>query len=442
MAEHSKPNRKGRPRGSGSFPWRSFFQQTTTPLYVLGKGRRLRFANAAWEKLTGVKLADAIGMVCSTRRHSSLLAAALAPTPEAEAGKPDRSRRPAPIARSGPPWWDITFAPLAVEEGQFGIVGFITVVGEATPVARKVPPSIGALREKNAGHFTLDRFAGTSPAIVRFAAQLRHAATSTAPVWLVGEPGSGKETAARVIHHAGPHRDRAFVAFDCAGLQPYLIESVLFGHGGLLAGEHVGTLYLRAPDALPRDMQQRLADVCGEANAPRLISGSLNPAAKDVAGQKLVPEFHTALAVLELLVPPLRNRLPDLGRLAAEFLPGVTIEPAVFALLRGQPWKSNLRELAEVLTDAATVAKGPVLKVEHLPHEMRVRAGLEPLAVPPKPLTIDPILEAVEKRVIQLAMRKANGNQTRAAELLGVFRARLGRRLEALKLIEPPPGEG
>ena len=67
MADKTPP-KKGRPRGSGSFPWRAFFQHSTTPVFVLGKGRRLRFANPAWEKLTGVKLADALGMVCSARQ--------------------------------------------------------------------------------------------------------------------------------------------------------------------------------------------------------------------------------------------------------------------------------------------------------------------------------------------------------------------------------------
>ena len=112
MADKTPP-KKGRPRGSGSFPWRAFFQQSTTPVFVLGKGRRLRYANPAWEKLTGTALADALGMVCSARRHSSPLAAALAPTPEAQAGKPDTTRRPAPGVRAGTQWWDIAFAPLA-----------------------------------------------------------------------------------------------------------------------------------------------------------------------------------------------------------------------------------------------------------------------------------------------------------------------------------------
>src|SRR5688572_15088582 len=100
MSDSPSP-KKGRPAGSRSFAWRAFFQESTTPVFVLSKGRRLRFANAAWEKLTGVKLADALGMVCSARRHSSPLAAALAPPPEVQAGRPATARRVAPEVRTG-----------------------------------------------------------------------------------------------------------------------------------------------------------------------------------------------------------------------------------------------------------------------------------------------------------------------------------------------------
>ncbi|MBA4064082.1 MAG: hypothetical protein C0501_10295 [Isosphaera sp.] len=429
------PNRPGRPPGSESFAWRAFFQQSTTPVFVLGKGRRLRFANAAWEELTGVKLDDAAGMVCSGRRHGTPLAAALAPTPEARAGRPDTARRPPPTARAGPPWWDITFVPLA---GADAMVGFIAVVGEPAPAAaRAVPPAVAALRARHATHYTPDLFAGPSPATRRFVGLLRHAANSPGvPVWLVGEPGSGKETAARVIHHAGASRDRAFVAVDCAGLQPYLVESLLFGHGGVADTGHVGTVYLKDPAALPRDLQQRLADLFAE-NGPRLVCGSTTTAAAAVAAGKLVPVFHTNLSVLELPVPPLRDRFADLPRFVARWFPGLVLDPAALDLLAAQPWPGNLRELADVLRGATAAAGGGAVKVEHLPREFRVRAGIVPPAVAPRPITLDPILEAVERRLIGLALRRAGDNQTRAAELLGVFRARLGRRLEALGIVKP-----
>ena len=114
------------------------------------------------------------------------------------------------------------------------------------------------------------------------------------------------------------------------------------------------------------------------------------------------------------------------------------IEAEAFEVLRVQPWAGNLRELAITLAEAASSANGGPVKREHLPRELRVRAGLEPPAPPPKPITLDPTLEAVEKRLIELALRRANNNQTEAAEMLGIFRARLWRRLEALGIPAPP----
>jgi transcriptional regulator with PAS, ATPase and Fis domain len=435
MSDSSSSHKKGRPRGPGSFPWRAFFQQSTTPIFVLGKGRRLRFANTAWEKLTGLKLTDALGMVCSRRRHSTPLAAALAPTPEAEAGKPDRARRAAPTGRSGPPWWDVTFTPLAGTDEPVGIVGFITVVGESAPAAvRKVPPSVGALRDEHARAFTLELFSGDAPIIERFARQIRFAAESLAPVWLVGEAGSGKETAARVIHHTGPRRDKAFFGIVCGGLQPYLIESLLFGHGGLAGTGHIGTIYLKNPSLLPPDLQHKLADFLCETKpgTPRLICGSTSTSVGEAAAGKLIPEFQSELAVLELHVPPLRERLVDLPQLVAHFLSDIAVDPAAIDILHSHSWSGNLRELSEVLRDASSAAAGGAIKKEHLPHDMRVRAGIESPPAKPKPLTLDPLLEAVERRLIALAMSRSQGNATKAAEMLGIFRTRLSRRLEAL----------
>jgi DNA-binding NtrC family response regulator len=256
-------------------------------------------------------------------------------------------------------------------------------------------------------------------------------------VWIVGGPGTGKETAARVIHTLSTHRDRAFVAIDCAGLQPYLIESLLFGHGGLGSSDRVGTVYLKEPAEVPRDLQQKLADHFAEHTGPRLICGSARPAQEGVATGLLVSAYQTALSVFELRVPPLCDRLDDLSRFAAQIVPDRPIDAAALPVLRAHPWPGNLRELADVLTESAAGAHtGPILR-DHLPHELRVRAGL-PQAARAKALNLEALLEAVEKRLIQLALRKANNHQTEAADLLGVYRAKLWRRLEALGIPVPP----
>jgi len=431
------PSGKGRPPGSAGFGWRAFFQHSATPVFVLGKAKRLRYANPAWEKLTGVKLDEALGMVCSARRTNTPLAAALAPTPEALAGRPDRTRRPAPPNRTGPPWWDVTFAPLRGDDGLFGIVGFVTIVGEPVPAAaRRIPASIVALREEQAKHFSADLLAGESLAATRLVAQARLAATMPSPVWIVGEPGTGKETTARVIHALSANRDRAFVCLDCAGLQPYLIESLLFGHGGLSDSTRVGTVYLKEPAELPRDFQQRIADHFTEQSGTRLICGSVQTAQEGVAARTLMPVFQTVVSAFELRTPPLHDRLDDLPRLASRLVPNRPIDATALPVLRAHAWPGNLRELTEVLTEAAANApSGPILR-EHLPHALRVQSGIP--QTQPKPLNLDAILEAVEKRLIQLALEKSNKQSPKAAELLGVPRARIWRRLEALGIPVPP----
>lgn len=437
-----EPPRRGRPTGAAGFGWRAFFQHSGTPVFVLGKTRRLRYANPAWERLAGVALADSLGLVCSARRLSSPLAAALAPTPAALAGRPDTARRPAPPLRTGPPWWDVTFLPLAGPDGLYGVVGTITIVGTAVKAAERViPAAVAARRAAHAARFTPDLFPP------RLAAQLRLAGQTAAPVWLVGEPGSGKETAARAIHHAGAAREAMFVRVACGGLQPYLVESLFWGHGGLAGTDRVGTVYLADPAALGRDVQQQLLDLFTDdrPGVPRVVCGAPRPAAADVAAGRLLPEFHSHLSLLELTVPPLRDRADELPLIASRLLERVGAPPdlddAARAVLAAQPWPGNVRELAGVLAAAAAAAGGKLVGRDHLPWELRVRAGLEkPPAEPP--LTLDPALEALEARLIRAALRRAHGNATKAADALGVQRNRLLRRMAALGIDAGRGGEG
>ncbi|HEX4607779.1 MAG TPA: sigma 54-interacting transcriptional regulator [Urbifossiella sp.] len=434
----SDPPRKGRPKGAGGFTWRSFFHRSTTPVFVLGKNRRLRYANPAWERLAGVTLAESLGLVCSARRHATPLAAALAPTPDALAGRPDAARRPAPPNRTGPPWWDITFVPLAAADGLHGIVGSVRVVGEPVrAAARVIPAAVAAVREKHAAGFTPDLLPP------RLAAQLRLAGQTAAPVWLIGEPGSGKATAARVVHHAGAAREKMFVRVGCGELQPYLVESLFWGHGGLAGTDRVGTVYLADPAALSRDIQQQLLDLFtdDQPGTPRLVCGSPRPAATDVAAGRLLPEFHTLLSVLEITVPPLRDRADERPRLVSRLLDRSgappDIEPAAVEVLAAQPWPGNVRELAATVAEAVAAAAGGPVKREHLPRELRVRAGLEKPA-PEPPLALEPAVAALEERLIRRALARTRGNVTKAADLLGIPRGRLLRRMTALGLSSAP----
>ncbi len=433
------------------FPWRAFFHKATAAVFVVGPSRRLRYANPAWEKLTGKPLAKVRGMRVSARRSASPLGRALAAPPEAWAGQTAHARRPVPPADAGPPWWDVTFVPLPGDGRMLGVIGLVTPAGE--PRGRggpKVSAAVADLRRAHAAGFPFELFAGPSPASERLVAQARLAAQVTAPLWVVGEPGAGKETLARVVHHNGPAREKAFLGLDCAGLQPALVEGLLFGKSGLAGSGRLGTVYLKDPAALPLNVQDRIAGLftADRSNLPRLVCGSARTAAEESRGGRLIPPFHTALSVLELRVPPLRERPDDLPALADRLLDRFStpaggkaaLADDVWPVLRSHAWPGNLRELADVLGQAARRAgDGPVTR-DHLPRYVREKhlIASDPLPGAGRTWTLDGVLEAVEKRLIELALRKTGNSQTEAAELLGVFRARLWRRMEALAILAPP----
>jgi DNA-binding NtrC family response regulator len=416
------------------------FHRTATPLFVVGPTHRLRYANPAWEKLTGRPLAKVRGMRISARRSAAALARAFAPPAEAWAGRTITSRRAVPDADAGPPWWDITFVPLPGDGRPLAVLGFVTVVGEATPraSARTMPAVFAELRHDHAANFTFDLFAGGTPTADRLVALARLAAQTTAPVWIIGEAGSGKETLARVIHHNGPTREQAFLGLDCAGVAPLLIESLLFGKAGLAASRHLGTLYLKDPAALPRDLQDRVATLFTARPAgARLICGASSAALDDMRAGRLIPPFHAALSVLEIALPSLRNRLEDLPRIADRLLTRLgqtATAEEIWPVLRSHDWPGNVRELADVLAQAVRRAGAEPPRCEHLPRRVRERhlIASNPLPPPGPARTLDAILEAVEKRLIERALREAHGSQTDAAEALGIFRTRLWRRMEAL----------
>ncbi|MCS7021846.1 MAG: sigma 54-interacting transcriptional regulator [Gemmataceae bacterium] len=435
MAETGE-GKRGRPAGRPGLSWRSFFQQTTRPLFVLSATRRLRYVNAAWEALTGQPAEQVRGLVCSRRRHSTALAAALAPTPEALAGRPDRVRRPAPQTRPGTVWWDVSFLPLPAPEGFYGWLGSIDVIGEkAAPVVRKLPVFLAELRARHNQQFQWDWLEGDDIQLELWLTQLRQAAGTEVPLWLIGPTGSGKETTARIVHAASSRRHGAFVAVDCMGLQPYLIESLLFAPGNVLEGGHTGTLYLKSPQVLPRDLQQRLAELCHSRSVSvRWMAGSEQPPLELVQAGQLLPELATALAVWPVPLPPLAARWSCLHRWLELWGNPLGVDEAALAVLQSWPWPRNLRELRQVLREASQHAAGQPLRREHLPLTLRLHAEHASAPTEVTLPSLDTVLQTVEKQMIQLALRLCRHNQTAAAERLGILRNRLLRRMEALGL--------
>lgn len=425
------PDASDPPRGT----WAALFHQTTDAVFLLNPRRRLRYVNPAFEALTKAKADQVVHEYCHPRKVQKdlpagrrMLLQTLAPPKSTMAGEVTTVRRPVPPAKLGPPWWDIAFVPLREGEKIVGVLGHITPVGQPMSHAggKGLSEALAALRQQAAARNPLSNFAFDP----RLQAQAELAARTFAPVWLVGGPGTGKESLARAIHHHGVTKEKSFLAVDCRGLQPYLVRGLLFGHNGMAETGRLGTIYLKSPEAMPPDLQaeliewsELLADEC------RIVVG--------VGDEKgLTPEFRAALGIIEIRLPTLASQ-PERIR---DLLAGQFEHPECVSLFLAHPWPGNLREFGSVLASALRKAAGARVEPSHLPHAFRRAAGdakaTATLVKPGPAPTLDAVLESVERRMIALALRKSKGDQTAAAALLDIHRSRLLRRMQALGLGE------
>jgi DNA-binding NtrC family response regulator len=288
------------------------------------------------------------------------------------------------------------------------------------------------------------------PVLGRIFPHLRRLAASDAPVLISGEPGSGRELAARAIHNLSHRAPHPFVVLDCADFSEPLIEAELVGvtgsQGGAprkvgvfeQAGE--GTVLLAEVGELPPRGQELLLRLLDRHDIVRLSSRNPIPAhARCIASTSTdlrarVPaglfrdELHTRLATEVLALPPLRERRDDIPALARHFLeqccshlPAAARElnREAEGVLRDYAWPRNLRELREAIEEAAMRAHGQRIGVEHLPDRIRRPEERGPL----------PSLRDVEMRHIQRVLEEARGNQRRASRILGISRWSLSRRL-------------
>jgi DNA-binding NtrC family response regulator len=285
----------------------------------------------------------------------------------------------------------------------------------------------------------------------RLFSQLRRLAASDAPVLISGEPGSGRELAARAIHNLSHRAAHPFVVLDCAGVSEPLIEAELVGVDGaaVSAAPHKmgvfeqagqGTALLAEVSELPPRAQEVLLRLLDRHEVVRMSSNVPVPAhARCIATTTVdlrarIPaglfreELHARLATEVLALPPLRERRDEIIPLAQLFLeqccghlPQAARELSreAEAALREYSWPGNLRELREAVEEAAMRARGQRIGAEHLPDRLRRGEERGPL----------PSLRDVEMRHIQRVLEEARGNQRRASRILGISRWSLSRRL-------------
>ncbi|HJQ85792.1 MAG TPA: sigma 54-interacting transcriptional regulator [Candidatus Binatia bacterium] len=303
-----------------------------------------------------------------------------------------------------------------------------------------------ASRER--GENWLEDTIARDPILGRIFPQLRRLAASDAPVLISGEPGSGRELAARAIHNLSHRAAHPFVVLDCADFSEPLIEAELVGMNGGGAPRKIGvfeqagegSVHLSEVSELPPRGQEALLRLLDRheivrlgssapvaAHARCIASTSVDLRARIPAGL-FREELHGRLATEVLALPPLRERRDDIPVLAQHYLQQCCahLPPAAReisreaeAVLREYHWARNLRELREAIEEAAMRARGQRIAVEHLPERIRRPEERGPL----------PSLRDVEMRHIQRVLEEARGNQRRASRILGISRWSLSRRL-------------
>jgi transcriptional regulator with GAF, ATPase, and Fis domain len=284
--------------------------------------------------------------------------------------------------------------------------------------------------------------------------EIARVAKTDATVLLTGETGTGKELFARAVHEQSARRARPLVKVNCAALSPSLVESELFGHergaftgatqrragrfeladGGTLFLDEIGELGLDAQAKLLRVVQEReLERVGGERPVRvdvRIVAATNRDLARDVKDGRFRADLFYRLNVFPVQVPPLRARKDDIPRLAAAFLAAIAaslgrarlaIDDDALEVLAAYDWPGNVRELRNVLERAAIVARGESIAVSDLP-ELAAAMVEAPAG---EGASLKERVDALERQLIEEALRASNGNQSEAARRLRIHRASL-----------------
>ena len=389
----------------------------------------------------------------------------------------------------------LTVAPLSNATEQ--LIGFVSIFEDITKQKQveekvRIEEELRRAREVELGRsapedgyrkFHFEGVIGKSGGIEKIHQLVQKISTTNTNVLITGESGTGKELIARAIHLNGPRKSKPFVAVNCGAIPENLMESELFGHvRGAFTGavaDHVGlfkqadegTIFLDEVGELALHLQVKLLRVLQEKSFTpvggskpmkvdvRVISATNRDLRKEMEDGRFREDLFYRLNVVQMVMPPLRTRQEDISALAHYFLRRFAashdkkveeISSGALMRLMSYSYPGNVRELENVIEHAVAVAGKNILTEDDLPSHVRTSfehvSALEkattegPEGFFTKGLSLDIELETHEKQILLSALKRANGVQKRAAEILGINYRSLRHRLEKYDLLASRTG--
>jgi len=347
--------------------------------------------------------------------------------------------------------------------------------------ARYLRREVAEVRKEKAREFSFDQIVGDSPAMKKMLGLAAKVAESeVASVLLQGESGTGKDLVAKAIHYGSRRADDPFIAINCAALPATLIESELFGYekgaftdakarkkglfeqaeGGTLLLDEIGDLELALQAKLLRVLEEgAFRRVGGLKDIPldvRVIAASNRDLRSESEASRFRLDLYYRLSIIQIDIPPLRDRGDDVLLLSKQFIDTIgaklrlrkqitALSPEVEAVFRGYDWPGNVRELRNVIERSLILEDNEVVTTEYLPGGLTGETGRQIAAPSGESENLAAqfhlpgagiSLEEVELSFVRQAIEHSGGNQTRAAELLGISRDQLRYRLKKLHDVE------